>query len=123
MNSQDYEAFYRLGILFYEQNKLKLARNHFNKALEINHQYPYAWYYLAIVQTDLCQSKEAIESLEKAIIHIGNNDNIFKTKAVYYLGVLFLNINKKEEALKTAKILTKLDKTLADYLLELASFQ
>lgn len=123
LDSKDYEAYLQMGILFYEQNKLQLAETQLKKSIELNPNEPYSWYQLAIIQTDLCQSKKAIESLDKCLELVGDSNPEAKIKATFYKGVILLNLREKAKSLVVADELAKLAPNLANQLKELASFQ
>lgn len=121
LKEDDSDALARLGNIFRIKRKLQLAEFNINKALSINPKDSYAWEILAFIQSDLCRSQEAIESLEKSLKY---DDSLENTKFVlFYIGVLQLNLKKKDLALVYADKLEKYDSDLSSQIKELASMQ
>ncbi len=65
LRPEDY--LYR-GINFYDEGKYDLPIQSFNKALELNHDYPEAWYNKGRTLKELGKYEEAIKSHDKAIV-------------------------------------------------------
>jgi tetratricopeptide (TPR) repeat protein len=60
------QAYYFLGSLAYESNKLSEAVDYFSKTILLNKEFEQAYYDLAVAQIGLNQSSQALATLEKA---------------------------------------------------------
>ncbi|MCP4109426.1 MAG: tetratricopeptide repeat protein [Desulfobacteraceae bacterium] len=89
------DSFYELGINSYYQKKYEEAINHFQKAIEVDHDYANAYNGLGIVFRNQKNYEEAIKHYRKAI-EIGPNH----AKAYYNLGNVYSDQKNYEEAIK-----------------------
>ena len=120
LKPDDSVALRELGNLYRMQsNKLRLAELNLKKSIAINPKDSIAWQELAFIQSDLCRSAEAIESLQASLKLNNSIEN--SSFSLFYIGVLQLNLRKKDEALKTAEQLEKFNSDLASQLREMAA--
>ncbi|MBR4329632.1 MAG: tetratricopeptide repeat protein [Candidatus Riflebacteria bacterium] len=118
----DSEAMRELAAIYRMQsNKLQLSEILLKKCLAINPEDCYAWKELAFVQSDLCRSAEAVESLKNSIKYDDSEENL--KFSLFYMAILQLNQHKKAEALDTAERLTKIDSDLASQVRVIADMQ
>ena len=87
----------------------------------INPEDYFAWKELAFVQSDLCRSAEAVESLNNSIKYDDSEENL--KFSLFYMAILQLNQHKKAEALDTAERLAKIDSNLAGQIRVIADMQ
>lgn len=66
IDSRHYNAYYGIGMIFYKQEKFKMAEIHYRKALNISPN-PVLLCHLAVVQHALKKSEIALQTLNKAI--------------------------------------------------------
>jgi len=66
IDNRHYNAFYGIGMIFYKQEKFKMAELHYSKALKISWN-PVLLCHLAVVQHALKKSDAALQTLNKAI--------------------------------------------------------
>lgn len=118
----DSEAMRELAAIYRMQsNKLQLAEVLLKKCLEINPEDYFAWKELAFVQSDLCRSAEAVESLKNSIKYDDSEENL--KFSLFYMAILQLNQHKKAEALDIAERLAKIDSDLAGQVRIIADMQ
>ena len=118
----DSEAMRELASIYRMQsNKLQLAEILLKKCLAINPEDHFAWKELAFVQSDLCRSAEAVESLKNSLKYDGSEEN--SKFSLLYIALLQLNQHNKAEALKTAEQLEKFDTELAGQVRVIADMQ
>uniref|UniRef100_A0A915DYN7 Cell division cycle protein 27 homolog n=1 Tax=Ditylenchus dipsaci TaxID=166011 RepID=A0A915DYN7_9BILA len=69
----DYRAWYGLGLVYYKEEQLSLARIHLTKAVQINSSNVIVLCQLAVVEQAQGRCKEAMEYLERALGFSPNN--------------------------------------------------
>ena len=98
---------YRVGWILNEKEKYEDALKYLQRAVEIYPEFTAAWIDLGWANLQLKNYKVAENNLQKALKFDKSSD-----LAVYYLGQLFLEINKKEKA---KKMLEKLKSMQSEY--------
>ena len=98
---------YRVGWILNEKEKYEEALKYLQRAVEIYPEFTAAWIDLGWANLQLKNYKVAENNLQKALKFDKSSD-----LAVYYLGQLFLEINKKEKA---KKMLEKLKSMQSEY--------
>jgi len=67
LESRHYNAWYGIGMIFYKQERLKMAEIYYRKALSINPHSPVLLCHVAVVQHGLSNTTAALETLNRAI--------------------------------------------------------
>jgi tetratricopeptide (TPR) repeat protein len=119
ITENDSEALFWSGYILRQQNKLGLAASKLEKSLKINPQNHYAWYELGIINADRTYNEPAISCFIKAAEY-SLNDKKIKEDAIYYIGLLYLNMKNIYKFYYYEKELRSLNPQKADYLKELA---
>lgn len=112
INSDD--AF-REAFNFYQQNDFKNALKYFNT---LENQIT-AKFYSGICYIELEQFNQAIESFEFVV---NDKDNLFVEQAEWYMGLIYLMNNQKEDALKQFSEISKSDSYYASQAKEILKY-
>ncbi|MCM8787892.1 MAG: hypothetical protein NC935_07590 [Candidatus Omnitrophica bacterium] len=113
LKPDDYRIWLSLGSIYKSKNKLKIAKEYLNKAIVLN---PYS----ASSLIELADLYLMEQNYIQAIIYAnkGVNIDIKDAFGYYILGIAYLNIDDRENALSAYNKLKNLDKNLADKLLK-----
>ena len=90
-NPNDAEAYYNIGVIYYNEKKYDSAKVQFNKAIEIYPDFAEAYYSIGVVYYAEANYDKAIEAFSKAIQIDPRN-----YEAIYQLGVVYNT--KKDKA-------------------------
>jgi cytochrome c-type biogenesis protein CcmH/NrfG len=92
-NPTDLRSLLLLGNGYYLQGKITQAMEMFGRAIKVNPDYPYAYYYIGIAQYRSAHIKEAIESLSKVTALAPS-----MVMAYYWLGIAYFHCGRYKEA-------------------------
>jgi cytochrome c-type biogenesis protein CcmH/NrfG len=92
-NPTDVRSLLLLGNGYYLQGKIARSMEMFHRAIEINPDYAYPYYYLGIAQYRSAQIKEAITSLSKVTAVAPS-----LVMAFYWLGIAYFHCGRYKEA-------------------------
>ena len=98
---RDYLANYLLGFIAYNERRYEESERHLKIAAAVNPAAPEPWLYLGLNAFAQGDMKQAEESLRKAILYTGNNDeksNYQIRRAYIDLGRILATSGRKEEA-------------------------
>ncbi|MCM8831573.1 MAG: tetratricopeptide repeat protein [Candidatus Omnitrophica bacterium] len=112
LKPDDYRVWLSLGSIYKSKNELKIAKEYLNKAILLN---PYSAASLIELADLYLKEKNYIQTIIYA--NKGVKLNTEDAWGYYILGIAYLNIDDKENALSAYNKLKDLDKNLADKLL------
>ena len=106
----DASAHLDLGIVRFNEKKFEDAETHLQQALKLNKSGPTAYYYLGLTLLSLKRYEESEQQLRLAISNGGENLAL----AHKYLGGLYMNSKKNQEAADELEKYLKLDPKATD---------
>lgn len=106
----DASAHLNLGIALFNEKKVEDAESHLRKALELKSAGPTGHYYLGLTLVNLKRFDDAQKEFEAAIANGGENLAL----AHRYLGGLYMNAKKNQEAADELEKYLKLDPKAPD---------
>ena len=100
----DVELYCHLGAAYEKEGEVKLAKEYYNKAIEIDQKYPDAWFGLGVCMYKQAKWLQAVHFLKKAVEYSPFISDywLFLAKAEYELG----SIVAAEEAFEKASSIT-----------------
>jgi len=110
LNPTDAAAHLNLGIALFNQKKLEDAESHLRKALELKNAGPTGHYYLGLTLVSLKRYDDALKEFETTVANGGENLAL----AHKYLGGLYMNANKQQQAADELEKYLKLDPKAPD---------
>jgi tetratricopeptide (TPR) repeat protein len=114
INNKNFEANYRLGLLFITMQDLDNASRYLNAALQLDRNHPHVLYQMGVLMFSGNRFSEAISFLEKAESLRERNASLYM-----YLGLSYERLNrleKSKENYEKAAILDPNDKKLQELL-------
>jgi protein O-mannosyl-transferase len=92
-NPNDLRSLLLLGNGYYLQGKIGKSIEMFNRAVTLNPEYPYAYYYIGIAEYRSAHIKKAIEALTKVTTLAPS-----MVMAYYWLGITYFHAGQYDEA-------------------------
>jgi tetratricopeptide (TPR) repeat protein len=99
-NPGDLRSLLLLGNGYYLQGKIVKSIEMFNRAITLNPEYPYAYYYIGIAEYRSAHIKEAIKALTKVTTLAPS-----MVMAYYWLGIAYFHCGQYAEARKAFETL------------------
>lgn len=121
INENDSDALFWAGYILRQQNKLGLAAEKLEKSTQINPNNSYAWFELGIINGDRTYNNKAIECFKKSAELASAEDKKTKEDAIFYIGLLYLNMKDVDKVLFYEKELRALNPEKANDLKDLLS--
>ena len=102
---KDVRSLLLLGNGYYLQGKIAKSIEMFNRAIALNPEYPYAYYYIGIARYRSAHMKEAIAALERVTALAPS-----MVMAYYWLGITYFHCGRYAEARKAFETLLEKNK-------------